>query len=375
MKSIAFPQLNDSERNVLDVVLRSGPVFRQAIIDQTGLTGMSVSRIARSLGDKSLVSEVEHRTGARGNAFKALSINPEAAYTVGVNFSARTVEIALLDLGGSLRQTARATIDATDSGALLSFVRGWIAALPQELATEEAGILGCGFALPGDFAQGGRHVAAHRLFADLRDRDLAAEFSAAIGYPVSINSDSNCATVGERVLGTGRHFDNYLYVHLGHGVGGGLVLRGEAFFGTNRNAGIIGNHFPDDRPRPSAYDLLVTLQAAGHPLIDFADLEDIDPLAIPECRQWIKRAGAQLREKLNYPVKLLDPQAVIIGGRLPNSINQALAQEIDQSDFCITCEMDTFLPKPKVLGSVLGSRAGVVGAATLPVYEFLFPPH
>lgn len=376
MPKSALALLNPSEREVLDIVMRYGPVMRQTLVEMTGLTAMSVSRIARSLGEKSLILDVEKRSGGRGNSFKALSINDQALFSLGVNFTQTAIEFGVLDLGGNLRRYERRPIEKATTGSILQQIEAWLAetAAAQEFALADR-LLGIGISLPGDFAADGRSVAANALFQELRGHDLAQEFSTALGYPVAINSDSNCATVGERVLGAGKNYENYLYVHLGHGVGGGLVLGGRAYFGPHRNAGIIGNHFPDDRPRPSGIDLLHTLQAAGHSLADFSDLDGLDPFTIPECREWIRRAGAQLRDKLNYPVKLVDPEAVIIGGRLPSDINQALAVEIDQPDFCITCEMDRFLPRPKVLGSLLGSKAGVIGAAVLPSYEQLFPSH
>ena len=366
--------LNRSEREVLDIVMRYGPVMRQTLMDMTGLTAMTVSRVARSLGEKALILDVEKRSGARGNSFKALSINQEALFSLGVNFTQTAIEFGVLDFGGNLRRYERRSLERASSGTILDQVKAWLEKADRDPEIDLTGrLLGIGLSLPGDFAADGRSVAAHPIFEELRGRDIAADFSAALGHPVAINSDSNCATVGERVLGAGKNFANFLYVHLGHGVGGGLVLGGKAYFGPHRNAGIIGNHFPDGKPRPSGIDLLQTLQAAGHNLGDFSDLEGIDPFTVPECRDWIRRAGAQLREKLNYPIKLIDPDAVIIGGRLPSEINQALAVEIDQPDFCITCEMDKFLPRPQVLGSLLGSKAGVIGAAVLPSYEELFP--
>ena len=52
-----------------------------------------------------------------------------------------------------------------------------------------------------------------------------------------------------------------------------------------------------------------------------------------------------------------DTHAVIIGGRLPDPMNHALAVEIDRPDFLITTDMDRFLPRPRVLGGWLASAS------------------
>lgn len=366
--------LNPTEREVLDVIWRLGPVSRQEISERTGMTAMTVSRVARALAQRALVSDEPNRTGSRGNPTRPLSIEANAGFSVGVNFTQTTAELGLIDLCGAVRHYESFSSDGLDLAGLILQVRDALdraaARDPDRFARRK--LIGVGFALPGDFAARGRVLAAHPLFAGLRDRDLAEECAAGMDAPVYVNSDSNSAAVGERLLGAGRTLSSFLFVHLGHGVGGGLVLEGRPYFGVNMNAGILGNHFPTDKPRPSGLDYIETLRAAGHDITDFADLERIDPFSLPETRPWIKRAGAQLRDKLNYAVKLVDPQVVIIGGRLPDRIHHALAAEIDQPDFCITCDMDRLLPRPRVVGSLLGSRAGVIGAAALPLHDLLF---
>lgn len=366
--------LNDSERAALDIVWRLGPVSRHRIAELTRMSAMNVSRITRSLVDKSLVFDAPERSGGPGNPTRPVSINPTSGYSIGVNFTQTAIEVGIIDLGGSLLKYEAVRAKPSDSTALSAHVRAILARLmsqePRRFAPDR--LIGIGFALPGDFADKGRVLAAHPLFATFRNRDISKELSEAVGMPVHVNSDSNSAAVGERILGAGRNFETFVYVHLGHGVGGGLVLGGRPFFGANMNAGILGNHFPVDKPRPSGLDYLQTLQGAGHAVIDFVDLDDVDVMSLPRTREWIKRAGAQLRDKLNYAVKLIDPEALIIGGRLPDPINHALAVEIDRPDFLITCDMDKFLPRPKVLGSMLGARAGLIGAAALPIHNMLF---
>lgn len=373
MSSLLTPVLTESERTVLDIIWRLGPIARQQIAGIAHMSAMTVSRVTRSLTEKAMVVDAPERTGASGNPVRPLSINAQSGFSVGVNFTQTAIEIGVLDLAGSLleHEVLRDAPDRIEAlGDRVGAILKKLHARGGRFAAEK--LVGVGFALPGDFAEKGRVLAAHPLFAKLRSRDLSLELAEALGAPVYLNSDSNSAAVGERLLGAGRNLRTFLYVHLGHGVGGGLVLEGRPYFGVHMNAGILGNHFPLDKPRPSGLDFLATLQKAGRPVSDFVDLEGLPVMDFPETRAWIKRAGAQLRDKLNYAVKLIDPEAVVIGGRLPDQINHALAVEIDRPDFLITCEMDKFLPRPRVLGSLLGARAGMIGAAALPIHNMLF---
>ncbi|MCA1595456.1 MAG: ROK family protein, partial [Chloroflexi bacterium] len=58
-------------------------------------------------------------------------------------------------------------------------------------------------------------------------------------------NDARCATLGELHLGAGRGVESMVYVGLGTGVGGGLVLDGELLLGRHGAIGEIGHHTID----------------------------------------------------------------------------------------------------------------------------------
>jgi predicted NBD/HSP70 family sugar kinase len=139
--------------------------------------------------------------------------------------------------------------------------------------------------------------------------------------------------------------------------------------GANGNAGMLGIQFPTDRPRPSGQDLFAHMLAAGVAVDDFPDLEQLSPNGCPPLALWIRRAGRQLREQLSITARLLDPHAIVIGGRLPTHILRALTAEIDQPDFC---EEGMGFAKPRLIASQLGPKSGVIGAACLPILNSYF---
>ncbi len=67
---------------------------------------------------------------------------------------------------------------------------------------------------------------------------LMAQFG---GRPVALENDANSAALGERWVGVGKNIDDFLFVTLGTGVGGGLVIGGELYRGKNQRAGEFGH--------------------------------------------------------------------------------------------------------------------------------------
>ncbi len=361
--------LNPSERKVLDIIWRHGPIARVDIGPMTDLSTMSVTRITRALADRGLLSEAVERTGGRGKPARPLMVRPEAALSAGVYFSKRTMQVGLIDLAGQLLAYESVPCEADTPAEVARAAAEVLSGLQAARGPSESQIAGIGFALPGDFITDRKRLNAHAHFPGFRGDDLKAELQANSPYEVHVENDAASAALGERLLGIGQAIDNFFFAHIGHGIGGGLVLNGRLFRGVHGNAGIIGVQFPNDAPRPSGQNLLETLQAAGVAVADFPDLETLRPQTCPALKAWINRASAQLRQGLWTTARILDPEAIIIGGRLPHHLLQEVVARVDDPSFC---NEGVMLPRPKVFASSLGPTAGVVGAAAVPFYSRYF---
>jgi fructokinase len=59
-----------------------------------------------------------------------------------------------------------------------------------------------------------------------QDVDLAGELGRALGVPIAFTTDVNAAAVGETTWGAGRGLASCLYMTVGTGIGGGIVMNG-----------------------------------------------------------------------------------------------------------------------------------------------------
>jgi fructokinase len=62
---------------------------------------------------------------------------------------------------------------------------------------------------------------------------LRKELSRALGCPVAVNTDVNCAALAEHALGAGSGCDVFLYLTVGTGIGAGAVVSGELVYGKS----------------------------------------------------------------------------------------------------------------------------------------------
>ena len=361
-------QLSSSERRVLNAIWRRGPIARGDLAVATGLTPASVTRVVQGLFEREMVRETVERIGARGQPIRPVSVRIDGAHAIGVYFSHRSVEIGLVDMGGSQLETRTLSAEAGTPEAVAQVTRAFIADIVARKLIRPDTLAGVGIALPGDFILGAEQLNAHEFFPALGRPGAVRTMAHGVDVPVFVENDAASAALGERLLGAGQGLDDFLFVHVGHGIGGALFLGGRLYRGVNGNAGMIGIQFPNDRPRPSGQDLFANLQREGVAVEDFPQLEALSISGCPPLRAWIKRAGAQLRLQLALTARILDPGTILIGGRLPLAMLNALVAEIDTPEFC---NEGAGLPRPRVMASPLGIKAGMIGAASLPIFRTL----
>ena len=72
-------------------------------------------------------------------------------------------------------------------------------------------------------------------------KDIAGDLSEMIHVPVVVLNDANAAALGEQWQGGGRGHSNLVFVTLGTGIGGGIIINGKLITGANGAAGEIGH--------------------------------------------------------------------------------------------------------------------------------------
>lgn len=166
---------------------------------------------------------------------------------------------------------------------------------------------------------------------------LAEMISAELGVPAAIDNDVRSATTAERMLGRGRHSDNFIYINVGTGLAAGFVVNGVLIRGANNNSGEVGHsvvNLWDGQPcicgRSGCAENMVSgsgfaRQAIRYGLMDvvladnpnsadtkklFQMAEDGDERAVAIT----KYAAETLAALIMNLVRVTDPDTVILGG-------------------------------------------------------------
>lgn len=366
-----------NQRVVLHAVRVAGTATRAEIAEATRLTLAAVSNITHRLIESGLLEPVGQMRGRRGQPATRLAVHPSGAFSIGVNIDRDHVTMVVVDFLGSVR--ARISRDMAFPSA--EDVRGFFDSHAQRLI-DEAGItrdriVGLGVALPDDLGA-----------VDLPGRpshyeqwshvDVAALFSGFDGLPVVAENDAAAAAIGEMQFGMGRHHPCFFYLLVTFGLGGGVVVNSAYDHGAEGRSGEIGFlHVDDGRGGRAQLQTIVSLaglaEALGEAEVEGASVRDPDmanPRIAAIVNAWVERAAQALVEPLIAVNCLLNPGAVLIGGRLPLSLVNKLAQRADMLVRMSGRHVPVLAP---VHAAELAEDSPAVGAALLGFGHLMLP--
>lgn len=112
---------------------------------------------------------------------------------------------------------------------------------------DPADILGVGIGVPGPVSS--RGIVNKCINLGWGVFNIAEELGQLVGFPVKAGNDANVAALGEYWKGGGQGCENMVFVTLGTGVGGGIVVEGRLLHGAHGSGGEIG-HMVLDRSEP-----------------------------------------------------------------------------------------------------------------------------
>ena len=215
-------------------------------------------------------------------------------------------------------------------------------------------------------------------------------FTRCMNKPVHIDNDANVAALAESVAGVSAGTSSSVFITIGTGIGSGIIINGKIWSGAHHIGGELGHVIFDLDGVPctcgnhgclerycSATALIrmareavaqkpdsLILQSVGGDLLkieaktvfDAAHAED--PLALEVYHRYI----SYLAQAVASVVNLLDPEVIVLGG----GVSKAGSFLLDP----LTKEYPEYVlfndqPLPPVKLAVLGSEAGIIGAAML----------
>jgi predicted NBD/HSP70 family sugar kinase len=366
---------NHNQRVVFQEIRTHKRVTRSELAHITGLTKPTIVNVSRQLLQAELIVEAERATSGRGQPAWVLELNPDGAYSVGLNIDRDHLTLVALDLSGRIRGRVSAEISfASPDQAQGFFEDAW-----QTLAVRSKiplnRVVGLGIALPDDLgtlAFPGKPP-TYGLWDDI---DIAGLFRSTFQGPTFVENDAVAAAIGESQFGHGLDAPSFVYILISVLLGGGIVINRNYFRGENGRSGEIGfMQVKTEEGRSCSLQDVVSLSALSERLkrhgITVAhpdDLNYLDSAGAAIVEQWLEEACGYLTSIFAQIRQFIDPDSIMLGGRLPEHLLDRLTTLCQQRQENARSAQWIDIRRAK-----LSSDAPAIGAAILPFQTLLFP--
>lgn len=250
-------------------------------------------------------------------------------------------------------------------------------------------LIGVGMGTPGVVdVQKGIMLSEAVNIPEWKGRNLKAELERVLNIPALIENDANAAGLGEFVFGAGRGSKSLIFVAVGTGIGGAIVLDGQIVHGVSFAAGELGHISIDPNGLKCGCGNYgcIELYASGPAIAQKAREfvlagihTKLSEMASPEeltaehvakaakdgdflAQSVLAEAGRLLGVALTGIVNLLSPDCIVIGGGVAQAGDWLLEPIRWEVKRRALPDATKFL---RIVPTALGTDAGILGAAAL----------
>jgi predicted NBD/HSP70 family sugar kinase len=366
-----------NERTVLELVRQVGPISRAQIARDSALSKPTVSQALAALLASKLVREAGRTSGRRGPAAVLYELNPSAGWVVGIDVGRAWVRAAIANLSGDFvaRRDERARVRSQQT--LISQIGDIAHGLAADAGLRWTRVTFATIGSPGVMQPGDGHVALAYALPGWGRRGLVEAVRTELGTKIAFENDVNLAALGEQWHGLGKDVRDFAYLHVGTGVGAGLVLNGELYRGSSGAAGEVG-YLPlaaaDLRDPNTRRRGALDIAAGASGVVGLArELGLSPPLSAKRVFALARRGDETARRVVAIEaerialaiaalVPVVDPELIVLGGGI-GSNGDLLLEAIEQ-------ELRRLSPfHPRVEVSALGEEASLHGAVATALQE------
>ncbi|MES0199169.1 ROK family protein [Mesorhizobium sp. M0011] len=324
---------------VIAAVRQAGQPSRTEIAATTSLSHSTISAISSDLIVEGILTESKPSEAGslkRGRPQVGLSLNPEAAAVMTVVLSLNFLSVAVIDYAGQVVSEEQRRLD-TLTMSRESLIGECTAIVRRRLADPDLdvrSIARIALAIQGITDTRARAMLWSPItpHTDIAFADI---FEDEFGIPAIMENDCNMMAVALRWRDPLRYRDDFIAILLSHGIGMGLVLKGELFTGTHSSGGEFGHmiHRPNGalcrcgrrgcvEAYAGNYAIWRNARQMGEDAEPVADVSDADMRALaaaaregdgPE-REAYRKAGEALGYGLGSLFALIDPAPVAMVG-------------------------------------------------------------
>lgn len=359
----------NNERLLLDRLRADGATSRAELARLTGLSKPTVSTALGRLEHGGLVREIgKQAVAGRGRSPVLYEADPTAGYAIGVDVGRSWIRVGLADLDGTVVGRSDRPNTAADADGIVDAIVAQARHAADQAGVQWPRVLHTVVGSPGVIDTATNELRYAVNLPGWGRREVTDRLAASLGTGLQLLNDANLAALGEHAAGAGRDRRLFVYLHIGTGLGSGIVVDGKLFPGAHGAAGEIGYlpYGPYNADRARTRGLLENAAAADSVVAIARDLGMTDAQSAKDvflaaragnavALEVVRREAERLAHAVASIAAVIDPELVVLGGGIGDSADLLLEP--------LRATLDTMTPLvPELAASVLGANAVLEGA-------------
>ncbi|WP_048745910.1 ROK family transcriptional regulator [Capnocytophaga ochracea] len=381
------------KKNIICYYINNGDDTLADLGKELNFSVPTVTKMVGELIEDGIVMDfgkMETPGGRRPNIY---GLNQSSGYFIGVDISQKRVHIGLINFKGDLIDE-QMDISFEEAHPHERFERlcEIIEDFMSHTVVPKDKILSIGINISGRVNPQTGHSYSFFYFDE---RPLTEMFEEKLGIDVSIDNDSRAMAYGEYIKGRVQAEKNIIYVNVGWGLGLGIIVNGQLYYGKSGFSGEFGHitAFENEilchcgkkgcletessgsalyrkflEKLHNGQSSLLTQQKENEDEITLNDIIDValqeDILAI----ELIEEVGNTLGKHVAGLINLFNPELVIIGGTLANAGDYLI---LPLRSAIKKYSLNLVNKDSSIKVSKLGDKAGLLGASLLARSKFI----
>nr|WP_264796160.1 ROK family transcriptional regulator [Arthrobacter mangrovi] len=379
----AFPALPGAS-DIFQLLRDGRPRTRSELAQLTGLARSTVASRVEALRKLGYIAPFGGAASTGGRPPSLFALNPSARVVVGADLGATHALVSLSDLAGEVLVEEREALNIADGPER---VLDWLASAIRRLleragrAPEDLGAIGIG--LPGPVEHETGRPINPPIMPGWDRADVPAMVQRYFNVPVLVDNDVNIMALGEQAAAWPEVRD-LMFIKVATGIGAGIISSGQLQRGAQGTAGDLG-HVRVPRggdvlcrcgntgcleALAGGPALAAVLAGEGREAETSQDVIDLVRAGDLQAIHVVRQAGRDIGDVVATCVNLVNPSVIAIGGSLAQAGEHLLAgirEVVYRRSLPLATEHLRIVP------SVAGQRAGVLGAASMAISHVLSP--
>lgn len=311
-------------------------------------------------------------------------------YAIGVDIGGTNIRAALVSFSKEDGYTVKMKVKDSTGSEPLAVVHKLLDSLLSQYPSQNIEIHGIGIAAAGIIDRQNGDIIRSPNISKLSGVNLKADIKNRYGTLVVVENDANASAIGEQCAGAGQDFKNFVMLTLGTGIGGGIVINNKLLpvaaeighMSINANGqpcacgnvgclesyasatAVIGNAVAEIEKGSDS--LLKSLYNGNFYRINSEDIYNAALEGDSLSRTVLREAGKNLGIGIANIINILSPDAIILAGGFSGAWNIYIDAAIKEAEKRALKELYSNV---KIIPSILGDEAGIIGAARLVLEE------